>query len=286
MKTIVQFSGGKDSMAALLWTLENLTKNPIIVFCDTGFEAAETYKYIDYVEAKINLPIVRISSSKFDGMLDLVRVKKRFPSTNARFCTSELKVKPMIDFILDLNQDFIAIQGIRKDESFARSKMKNQCTYFKYYFEPYGFTKNGKPKMHTYKKTQIKKFVKERAADVLRPVFDWSASQVVEYILNKGFELNPLYKKGFKRVGCFPCIMCNQAEIKSLSLFYPDRIKEISDFENETGSSIFPPGKIPTRFCKNKSYPKITEVVEYLKEYTPRMFEQNTSCLSYYNICE
>ena len=284
MVTIVQFSGGKDSMAALLWTLENITKKLLIVFCDTGFEAAETYKYIDYVEEKLSIPIIKIESKKYNGMFDMVEKKKRFPSTKARFCTEELKVKPMIDFILDSNEDFIAIQGIRADESLARSKMQKQCTYFKFYFEAY----NDKGKKHSYRGKEVRKFAKEKVNDILRPVFDWTADEVISYILEKGFEVNPLYKKGFKRVGCFPCIMSNQTDIKSLNMFYPERIKEISDFEIKTGSSLFPPDKIPKRFCKNKNYPTILEIVEYLKEHSLNMFEdeQNTSCLSFYNVCE
>jgi glutaredoxin len=75
---------------------------------------------------------VKISSKKYNGMFDMVEKKKRFPSPKARFCTEELKVKPMIDFILDtLSEDFITIQGIRKDESAARSKMKKQCSLYK-----------------------------------------------------------------------------------------------------------------------------------------------------------
>lgn len=38
MKVIVTFSGGKDSLAALLWTREHITKNFTTVFCDTGWE--------------------------------------------------------------------------------------------------------------------------------------------------------------------------------------------------------------------------------------------------------
>jgi len=285
MQIIVQFSGGKDSMAALLWTLEHITKNPLIVFCDTKFEAPETYTYIDYVENIIGIPIIRISSIKYNGMLNLVEKKKRFPSTKARFCTEELKVKPMIDFILDtLQEDFIAIQGIRKDESEARSKMQKQCSYFKFYFEAY----NAKGKKHSYRGKEVRKFAKTKVNDILRPVFDWTADEVISYILEKGFEVNPLYKKGFKRVGCFPCIMSNQTDIKSLNMFFPERIKEISDFEIRTGSYLFPPDKIPKRFCKNKSYPSILEIVEYVTEHSLNMFEkeQNTSCLSFYNVCE
>lgn len=45
MKVIVSFSGGKDSLASLLWVRNNLTKDFITVFCDTGWEHPLTYKY-------------------------------------------------------------------------------------------------------------------------------------------------------------------------------------------------------------------------------------------------
>ncbi len=44
MKIIVTFSGGKDSLAALLWVREHITKNFTTVFCDTGWEP--TYRII------------------------------------------------------------------------------------------------------------------------------------------------------------------------------------------------------------------------------------------------
>ena len=152
MRVIVTFTGGKDSLAALLWTREHITKNFTTVFCDTGWEHPLTYEYIHRIADKLHLDLVTLKSKKYDGMIDLARQKKRWPSTRARFCTIELKTKPTIDYVLDDVQDnMLMIQGIRGAESPARAKMSKQCTYFKYYFEPYGFDKNGKPKKHTYR---------------------------------------------------------------------------------------------------------------------------------------
>lgn len=316
MKIIVQFSGGKDSLAALLYTIENITKTPEIVFCDTGFESAETYQYIKYVEKFLNLPIITIQSSKYHGMVDLATRKKRFPSTNARFCTEELKIKPMIDYVLDKNTDFLTIQGIRAQESFNRSKMNPECTFFKYYFEPYtnnitrlaqlqrkkekkqkdldkikkliARIEQGKmdDKYHTYRKKEVFAFCKTKANDILRPVFKWTAGQVIDYIKSKGMELNPLYKKGFKRVGCFPCIMSSHIDIRCLKKYYPERISELSDIEKTIETSFFPPDYIPKKHCTNKKYPIVADVVEYLTEHTLELFPDERSCVSFYNICE
>ena len=234
MKVIVTFSGGKDSLAALLWTRKHITKNFTTVFCDTGWEHPQTYEYINRIADKLHLDLVTLKSKKYDGMVDLARQKKRWPSTRARFCTQELKTKPCIDYVLDEVQDnMLMIQGIRAAESASRAKMSAQCTYFKYYFEPYGYDKNGKPKKHTYRGKEVRAFREKFADDLLRPVFDWSAQQVIDYILAAGLEPNPLYKMGYKRVGCWPCVMANQRDILNIARQSPERIDEIATLEQE-----------------------------------------------------
>ena len=50
------------------------------------------------------------------------------------------------------------IQGIRSAESAKRAKMDSQCSYFKYYFEPYGHDKQGRAKYHHYRKKEVLEF--------------------------------------------------------------------------------------------------------------------------------
>jgi 3'-phosphoadenosine 5'-phosphosulfate sulfotransferase (PAPS reductase)/FAD synthetase len=289
MKIIVQFSGGKDSMASLLYVRNNISKDFITVFCDTGWESSLTYKYIQDVNEKLNLNLVTLKSKKYDGFLDLAKKKKRFPSTKARFCTEELKSKPMIDWVLDeIKDDIVVIQGIRKAESHARSKMNAQCTYFKFYFEPYGYDKNGKPKYHTYRKKEVVKFREKFADDILRPVFDWSGQQVIDYILENGFEPNPLYKYGMKRVGCFPCIMSNNQDIRSIEKFFPERLDMLEEEEVLKNSSFFGPDSIP-KYAYKGGYPLLSDVRKYLKDKnaTGDLFSgEERSCMSFYGLCE
>lgn len=330
MKIIVTFSGGKDSLAALLWVRNNMTKNFITVFCDTVWESDITYQYIQDVNKQLGLNLITLKSKNYNGMIDLAEKKGRFPSTKARFCTEELKTKPMIDFLLDeVKEHCLIIQGIRGAESSARALMNKQCRYFKYYFEPYqtnemivdrlsklpvlslaqkvNFKKandrlaKGKndEKFHTYRKKEVIAFCENYMDDVLRPVFDWSSQDVIDYSILNEVKPNPLYSKGMSRVGCFPCIMCNQHEILSLLNNFPERLKEIQAEEERLGSSFFKPDYIPERFRtgsavnkkgKTVKFSRAIDVEKYVKSKnaTLDMFnpEGEMSCSSFYHLCE
>ena len=95
MRILVAYSGGKDSQACLLWAVKEYGKKNIeAVFCDTGWEHPVTYKHIIKTTQDLDVKLVTVKSKKYDGMIDLAEKKKRFPSSQARFCTSELKSIP------------------------------------------------------------------------------------------------------------------------------------------------------------------------------------------------
>lgn len=296
MKVVVSYSGGKDSQATLLWAVEKYgVKNVVAVFCDTGWEHSATYEHIASTTKKLNVELVAVKSKKYDGMIDLALKKKRFPSTQARFCTSELKSIPMIDWVLEQKQHLLIIQGIRKAESRKRSKMNESCRFFKFYYEPYGYDKKGKPKYHTYRKKDVMDWCEKYDDSISRPVFNWSGQQVIDFIIAKGQLPNELYYQGSNRVGCFPCIMTSKPELKAMIELNPQWIDKVNQAEIKTGSSFFPPTYIPKRYCseKNKNgirYPNVNDVVNYLTEYSENMFKDekmyNTSCMSFYGLCE
>lgn len=298
MKLVVAYSGGKDSQAALLWAVnESGFKNVEAVFCDTGWEHELTYKHITETTTALGVKLVTLKSKKYDGMIDMVKKKGRFPSTKARFCTEELKSKPMIDYILEQNENLLIVQGIRKDESNARSKMQKQCYYFKYYEQPYGHDKNGKERKHTYRKKEVLKWRKEFCDDILRPCFDWTAQQTIDYIIQSGQKPNPLYYKGMARVGCMPCIMCRHSEVKSMVEFLPESVIRLQEAEKEVGRTFFPPDYIPNRFATKrdektgKKVPTIGDVIKYVTDDVNQqsLFEEDKGdhrCMSFYGVCE
>jgi len=289
MKVLIFFSGGKDSQASLIWAVNEYgLKHCEAVFCDTGHEHPQTITHIYEVVKQMGVKLTILKSQKHDGMFDLVEKKGRFPSLTARFCTEELKTKPAIDYVLSHTEHLIIIEGIRKNESLSRSKMDKACTYFKYYFEPYGHDKYGKAKLNSYRKKDVIQWCQSYNADKLRPIFDWTAEQTIQSILQAGQLPNPLYYQGFKRVGCFPCVHASQKEVSLIIANHPEQWQQIKAEEKRQNSGFFKPDYIPKRFCSNNLYPTGQDIEAYLTRNDAQIdaFESEVGCMSVYNLCE
>ena len=270
MRYIITLSSGKDSEGTLWWAYNTLPFDSWeVVFDETDWDKQEVYDHLKYLESRVGKKFIVIKSKGFRDKLtlelqekiieifggenvfaEMVIAKKRFPSTKARFCTVELKSKPMIDFILDeVKEDVTIIQGVRAEESEARRNLKISDEYFKFYLEPYGYDKKGKPLFHTYRKAEILAHLDKYEVNVHRPVLKLSANEVFNIIFENNSPGNALYKLGLSRVGCWPCVNCGIGEIKIVSEIDPGRIEQLEQLEQLSNSTFFPPGFIPTRFC-------------------------------------
>jgi 3'-phosphoadenosine 5'-phosphosulfate sulfotransferase (PAPS reductase)/FAD synthetase len=221
---VCSVSGGKDSIATALWLRENGFEetNPIFyVFADTGWEHPSLYKYLDevvepldeVVEPLLGENFHRVKSKKHPGgMAELAESRGMFPSRMIRFCTQELKVFPIRDFIASLDGDPINIVGIRAQESLRRSKMDE--------WEPGG----------------------PLGVDTWRPLIDWLVEDVIEIHQRHNIKPCSLYlrdKLPASRVGCYPCIMSRKDEIRALTQddFGLVRIGQIRDLEQKLGDA-------------------------------------------------
>ncbi len=219
----IGISGGKDSTALLLWAIHKsgYPKDSIVVtFCNTHNEAEETYRHIEKIDRELH-PVVTIEPDR--GFYELAQKKGRFPSTLARFCTQELKMKPtkrFIDGLLAQGHSVLNHSGVRAEESHARAQLPAM--------EPAHLSYFGVP--------------------TFRPLLHWTLDDVKAIHAEYGFPLNPLYSMGCTRVGCYPCIMSSKAEIATITSTSPDRIDFLREQEEKLGSTFFPPNKVPIRF--------------------------------------
>ena len=199
----VSVSGGKDSAAACL-LLRELAIPHRRVFADTGWEHPATYDYIRGELARVVGPIEEISGPR--GMAELVRSKGMFPSRTRRFCTSELKAKPLNTWARAAGLDAFAL-GIRAAESASRAAMAEW------------------------------EWSADADAWTWRPLLAWTEARVFAIHKRHGLAPNPLYLRGASRVGCYPCIFSRKAEIRRIADADPARIEAIRTLEGEADAA-------------------------------------------------
>jgi len=249
----VAISGGKDSTATLLLAIEKYGEDNVIgIFTDTGFESSFTYKYLNYLQKLLNIKILKIKSSKWKNLLDLIRAKKRFPSAVCRFCTAHLKQIPMAEFLIDKKEIKELWFGIRREES----KNRKEKYGFKNIWNYSDWLKNNC--------RDIKKEIREKLIHLYCrfPLLDWTEKEVFDYLKKKKVEPNPLYQKGFKRVGCFPCVL---ARLREFELCWQDEegrknILLLAEIEKELNNKGY-----HTRLKDNYTAEKLIEKLK-LKE--------------------
>lgn len=295
---IISISGGKDSTAMWLLALERETENLEVIFADVGHEHPKTYEYIEYLEKRLGkvrrvkpdfteqierkrkvvqtkwreegvpeniiddaLEVLKPTGIPF---LDLCLWKGRFPSTMARFCTQELKVRPIFEQVymplFEQNKHVVSWQGIRAEESRRRAKMTEREE------TPEGF-------------------------EIYRPILKWSVYDVFNMHEKYGIEPNPLYKEGMNRVGCMPCINSNKEEIYEIARRYPEEIERVKEWEeivskaSKQGSATF--------FTSDERGHGIDEIVEWSRTTRggrvydlTKLLEPVPICSSHYGLCE
>lgn len=112
-KSIVSFSGGKDSTAMLLMMLERGMKIDYILFCDTGMEFPQMYDHVNKVDSYIRekygkgVTVLKSTTNFEYGLLHVLRQKGKragthgygWSSMNNRWCTYTLKREPVSKFM-------------------------------------------------------------------------------------------------------------------------------------------------------------------------------------------
>lgn len=112
VRHVLGLSGGKDSAALALFMKDRVPEMEYF-FCDTGYELAETYEYIERLEAFLGKPVVRLNPERdFDHWLEIYG--GYLPSQRMRWCTRKLKLKPFENYVGD-DPTFTYI-AIRADE--------------------------------------------------------------------------------------------------------------------------------------------------------------------------
>lgn len=249
---ILAFSGGKDSLACLLWLIENVDGSKIELWHHEVDGSGETFMdwnctrgYCDAIAKAFCLPIYFSGLSggfkgelmkenrphaasyfetpdgvKTSGGKGKASTRRRFPakvaSLRLRWCSSALKID--VSRMAIANQprfngkNIVVVTGERRAESSAREKYLQT----QYYCQP-----NSIRTVYQY-----------------RPVLEWTTEQVWAKIAEYKVTPHPAYQLGWGRTSCLCCIFGSNNQWATIRRDFPDRFKKIADLEIELSHTI------------------------------------------------
>ena len=242
VRVVVPISGGKDSQACMKLAVAEGSSGVVGLFCDTQFEHPWTYEHVDRISELYGVPIVRVCDGRVD---DLVAQQGRFPSGTARFCTDQLKIIPSKKFyksLAELNGGFEVWYGVRSNESKEREKRYISKVAEEVYMP------------HEVMPGNYPKYLGDSGVRFRLAILDWTSEEVFRFL--EGSE-NKLYKYGFDRVGCFPCLAAgDETKMKAFSFdeFGVRQFALVKELEEITDKSVFN-GKAGRRWNTSSEQP-------------------------------
>lgn len=119
-------SYGNDSCALIQWAYECGLQDVIVAYSDTGWAADWWNERVQQAEQwaqSLGFKTVRLTS---EGMAGLARRKKAWPRGGGgkyQFCTAELKEKPAVEWMeqIDPDKEATCLIGVRREESANRA---------------------------------------------------------------------------------------------------------------------------------------------------------------------
>lgn len=229
---IVTYSGGKDSDVLLQLALECLSPDDFEVINnhttvdapETVYYIRKTFKRLKELGIKATIQYPHYKDGKFKSMWTLIEDNLMPPTRLARYCCRELKETTMAN-------SFRAT-GVREAESVSRKGReiftvrvvaKKDAQYFslnhiKEVFEDdkarrkeAGITNPNEEGV--YDCVFITK-AKQKDDLMCSPIYKWTDREVWDFIHERKMDYNPLYDKGFWRVGCIGCPLAgNQVKV-------------------------------------------------------------------------
>lgn len=197
---VLGISGGRDSASLAVYMRQNHPELDIdYFFTDTGKELPEVYEFLGRLEGFLGKGILRLNPDRdFDFWLK--QYNNFLPSAQARWCTRQLKLRPLEQWIkpdLDAGKTVYSYVAIRSDEDYRegyKAKKENMVTVLP--LKEAGIDKQG----------------------------------VIDILESSGLGL-PTYYEWRSRSGCTFCFFQQKIEWVRLQERHPDAFEEAKAYE-------------------------------------------------------
>lgn len=207
----VCYSGGKDSDVLLDLMLKSKVKF-FVIHNHTTLDFPETVYYVRrrFYELELKNIYCKIYPPKIN-FWDLCIKHQMFPLRQIRFCCETLK-----EYVIPEIRYNTRVTGVRRAESAKRAKYRDSIEAFN------DLRKKTVQRFHfdNMENIQTVSACYTNNYSIINPLAYWDNDYEADYIADEKLTLNPLYSRGFKRIGC---MLCPQSSIcqknKELELY-------------------------------------------------------------------
>ncbi len=201
-RSFVLFSGGKDSLATLVYLKEIAEKahsDLTALYVDTTAGLPENTRYVRKVckYLEINLKVVKPKTDYFT-----LAKEWGIPSFGYRWCCRELKIKPIEEYLDSIKEPKVVFDGIRAAESNVRKQ------YIPIWYHP------------SFKCLSVS------------PIFYWSDQEVVSLINSNGLPKTLLHSLGTS-TECWCGAYKTEADFRKLYELNRDMFYKLAKVEKE-----------------------------------------------------
>lgn len=238
---LINTSGGKDSQVMLgvihaLAVEQECTSRLVAVHADLGRVEWQDVPELAAEQAAhygIRFEIVKRPAGKDElakgltsgDLLDRIRARGKFPSSTARYCTSDHKRGQIAKVMTMLTTEqrewreqlslsarpirILNCLGFRKEESPARAKKA------------------------VFERDEAASTKTTRHVDRWLPILDWTVDEIWEYIHASGVRYHWAYDAGMPRLSCSFCVLASRSALVRAAQLRPDLAAEYAAVEIE-----------------------------------------------------
>lgn len=220
---LVNSSAGKDSqcmldLVARMARDAGVLNRVVVVHADLGRVEWEGTRKLAERQARHYGVRFEVVSRSGPDLLDQVKIRGKWPASNARYCTSDFKRGPIRKLMTRLVRELelgrpvriLNCMGLRAEESPARAKKPD--------FRRDEVASNGR-----------------REVDEWLPIRDWKLGEIWSRIHASGVPWHPAYDAGMSRLSCVFCVLAKKSDLETAARLNPGLLREYAAVEREIG---------------------------------------------------
>ncbi len=237
---IVTYSGGKDSDVLLHLAesclkpdeFEVLNSHTTVDAPETVYHIREVFKRLSDMGVKTTIDYHKNPDGTNKTMWSLIIQNEIPPTRLARYCCKELKETGTPNRLCALGVREAESRNRQGRNTFSiRGTTKNNALYYSLDHAEEVHQESQEIQDDNWDCTLIKS-MKDNKDTMVNPIYEWFDEDIWNYIISEKIKVNPLYSKGYSRVGCIGCPLANHnARMKAFNDYPAYKKLFINTFE-------------------------------------------------------